>query len=167
MASILFVLSEEAIYEFSLTLSARAALSLSKNMERLRETNSEIQCCQIFLGTTYQNGNKYTKHRKDRKIYFPYIHKKLMPAFLFQGLTKYTQIGIFGMQICIPSGNPARNPKKATQLQTLAATRFEEADLKSSLSRLRRLFLVSNPLCLSSSSALHFFRLFFLGPPPC
>jgi hypothetical protein len=26
---------------------------------------------------------------------------------------------------------------------------------------------VSNPLCLSSSSALHFFRLFFLGPPPC
>jgi hypothetical protein len=26
---------------------------------------------------------------------------------------------------------------------------------------------VSNPLCLSSSSALHFFQLFFLGPPPC
>jgi hypothetical protein len=26
---------------------------------------------------------------------------------------------------------------------------------------------VSDPLCLSSSSALHFFQLFFLGPPPC
>jgi hypothetical protein len=28
-------------------------------------------------------------------------------------------------------------------------------------------FLVSDPVCLSSSSALHFFQLFFLGPPPC
>jgi hypothetical protein len=28
-------------------------------------------------------------------------------------------------------------------------------------------FRVSDPLCLSSSLALHFFRLFFLGPPPC
>jgi hypothetical protein len=27
-------------------------------------------------------------------------------------------------------------------------------------------FWISDPLCLSSSSALHFFRLFFLGPPP-
>jgi hypothetical protein len=26
---------------------------------------------------------------------------------------------------------------------------------------------VSHPLCLSSSLALHFFHLFFLGPPPC
>jgi hypothetical protein len=26
---------------------------------------------------------------------------------------------------------------------------------------------VSDPLCLSSSLALHFFQLFFLGPPPC
>jgi hypothetical protein len=26
---------------------------------------------------------------------------------------------------------------------------------------------VSDPLCLSTSSALHFFRLFFLGPAPC
>jgi hypothetical protein len=26
---------------------------------------------------------------------------------------------------------------------------------------------VSDPLCLSSSLALHVFRLFFLGPPPC
>jgi hypothetical protein len=29
------------------------------------------------------------------------------------------------------------------------------------------LFWVSDPLCLSSSSALHFFRLFFSVPPPC
>jgi hypothetical protein len=29
-----------------------------------------------------------------------------------------------------------------------------------------RIFLVSDPLCLSSSSALHFFP-FFSGPPPC
>jgi hypothetical protein len=29
------------------------------------------------------------------------------------------------------------------------------------------LFWVSDPLCLSSSSALHFFQLFFLGSPPC
>jgi hypothetical protein len=28
-------------------------------------------------------------------------------------------------------------------------------------------FVASDPLCLSSCSALHFFRLFFLGPPPC
>jgi hypothetical protein len=28
-------------------------------------------------------------------------------------------------------------------------------------------FWVSDPLCLSSSSDLHFFRLFFSGPPPC
>jgi hypothetical protein len=28
-------------------------------------------------------------------------------------------------------------------------------------------FLVSDPLCLSSSSALHFFGLFFLDPIPC
>jgi hypothetical protein len=28
-------------------------------------------------------------------------------------------------------------------------------------------FWVSNPLCLSYSSALHFFQLFFSGPPPC
>jgi hypothetical protein len=27
-------------------------------------------------------------------------------------------------------------------------------------------FLVSDPLCLPSCLALHFFRLFFLGPPP-
>jgi hypothetical protein len=30
-----------------------------------------------------------------------------------------------------------------------------------------RFFGVSDPLCLSSSCALHFFQLFFLGPPPC
>jgi hypothetical protein len=28
-------------------------------------------------------------------------------------------------------------------------------------------FWVSDPLCLSPSLALHFFQLFFLGPPPC
>jgi hypothetical protein len=29
------------------------------------------------------------------------------------------------------------------------------------------LFWVSDPLCLPSPAAIHFFQLFFLGPPPC
>jgi hypothetical protein len=51
--------------------------------------------------------DRYTKIGKyipnDRKIY------QIIPKFPFQGLQKYTLIGIFGMQILIPSYSHAGN----------------------------------------------------------
>jgi hypothetical protein len=51
------------------------------------------QGCQIFLGTIYQNGGKYTQ----RTSYFPNGHRKR--PFQFQGPSKFTQIGTFGLKL--------------------------------------------------------------------
>jgi hypothetical protein len=81
------------------------------------------QGCQIFLGTTYQNGEKLAK---DHKIYqmaickiyqmaIKYVYQMVVkysncpqkiPTFLFQGPPKFTQTRIFGYEMCIPTGNP-------------------------------------------------------------
>jgi hypothetical protein len=78
--------------------------------------------CQIFFGTTYQNGENIPN---DHKIYrmagklaerpqnIPNGGKigrtatKYTNIFHWKALTKFTQIGIFGLKIYVPSGNPA------------------------------------------------------------
>jgi hypothetical protein len=44
-----------------------------------------------------------------------------MCHFLFQGSSKYTKIGIFGMKIYVPSGNTAVNCLSANCLQSLSS----------------------------------------------
>jgi hypothetical protein len=63
------------------------------------------QGCQIFLGTTYQNGKNTPNSLKigQMAIYIEYQH------LLMQDPPKFTPIGIFGLKICIPSGNPVRH----------------------------------------------------------
>jgi hypothetical protein len=53
------------------------------------------------------------------KIHIPNGHK-IYQHFPFQGPPKYTQGRIFGMKICIPSGNPV----PAAIFETVQAIRF-------------------------------------------
>jgi hypothetical protein len=69
-------------------------------LSRLRHTG-----CQIFLGETYQNGEKYTKmyrmavkhtiRPKNRQK--GHLKQQHLPM---QGLSQFTQIGIFGSKEC-------------------------------------------------------------------
>jgi hypothetical protein len=56
--------------------------------------------CQIFLGTTYQNGDKYTKlpHNIPNGLNIP-IGLKIYQHLPFQVPPTFTQIGIFGLKI--------------------------------------------------------------------
>jgi hypothetical protein len=64
--------------------------------------NHNMQGCKISLGIIYQNSGEIyqmtTKLRNDPMLYH---------CIPFQGTRKYTQIGIFGMKMHVPSGNPA------------------------------------------------------------
>jgi hypothetical protein len=73
-------------------------------------SSSVRQDCQIFIGTTYQNWQKYTKFPQNipnslkigqMALQFTNIifHCKTLPRFL-------ANLGIFGLKICVPSGNP-------------------------------------------------------------
>jgi hypothetical protein len=74
------------------------------------------QGCQIFLGTTYQNGknllDKHKSYQNGHKICRPNGHKIYETAFNITNILhcktppKFTQIGIFGSKN-MPSGNPA------------------------------------------------------------
>jgi hypothetical protein len=82
---------------------------------------STIQGCQIFLSTTYQNRKKYIKWPQNilngQNIQLPYISPKsnkictYTNIFHSKALQKYSQSGMFGIKICIPSGNPATTRK--------------------------------------------------------
>jgi uncharacterized circularly permuted ATP-grasp superfamily protein len=73
------------------------------------------QGCQIFLGITYQNGEKLAKDHKIYQMAIKYVYQMVVkysncpqkiPTFLFQGPPKFTQTRIFGYEMCIPTGNP-------------------------------------------------------------
>jgi hypothetical protein len=79
---------------------------ISPNLVTLIGTPYLSQGCQIFLGTKYQNGEKYAKlprttlncHKigitKDRKM--DQVSIKYTNIFLCKTLQKFTQIWIFG-----------------------------------------------------------------------
>jgi hypothetical protein len=71
------------------------------------------QGCQIFLGTTYQIGKKYTKYPLNINIHIIYQHPPL------QDPQKFTQIGIFGLKN-MPSGNPVDCANQKSQRQWLS-----------------------------------------------
>jgi hypothetical protein len=65
--------------------------------------SSRFQGCQIFLGTTYQNGGKYTKWPQNIPnghyiIPIRPIGNKIYQHFPLQDPTKITEIGIFGLE---------------------------------------------------------------------
>jgi hypothetical protein len=75
----------------------------------LSPVSDQRQGCQIFLDTKYQNGGKYTIHIVTKS---PNGHKMYKMAvsnsklhiiyhqpFTFQGLAKFTQIGILGLKV--------------------------------------------------------------------
>jgi hypothetical protein len=92
-----------------------------------------VQGCQIFLDTQYQNGGKYTKWPLNyqmaiKGIYqmaaiYSYGHRIYKP-FIFLGPPKFTQIGIFGFKIHLPSGNPALDVSGPCGLRTEEAYFF-------------------------------------------
>jgi hypothetical protein len=55
------------------------------------------QDCQILVGKTHQNGKNATFHYKILQMVIRYT--QIYHPFLFQYPPKYTQIGIFGMQL--------------------------------------------------------------------
>jgi hypothetical protein len=67
----------------------------------------QSQGCQIFLDEICQNGGKYTKFPLKYQMVIKYtkwpkyisISHYIYQHFLFQGPTKFTQIGIFGLDI--------------------------------------------------------------------
>jgi hypothetical protein len=82
------------------------------------------QGCQIFLGTIYQNGVKYTKWSQNIPIghkIFPMVVKYSNTMYSFRGPPKFTQIGKLGM----PSGNPGRQRSK----QILSMKTFDRIHL--------------------------------------
>jgi hypothetical protein len=82
------------------------------------------QGCQIFLGTIYQNGTKYTKFTKGKNVPKGHIYTKWPKNILngtkiylsFQGPPKNTQIGIFGMKIYHLATLPSMNIRKHTSI---------------------------------------------------
>jgi hypothetical protein len=58
------------------------------------------QGCQIYLGTTYQNEEKFTKIAQNIPNYnkIPKMATKYTKK-VFQGLPKYIKVEIFGMKI--------------------------------------------------------------------
>jgi hypothetical protein len=91
----------------------------------------EVQGCQIFLGTTYQHGKNLPNNHKIYQITIKYVCQmaayvcnapncrkidqmavKYANIFHCKGPPKFTQIWIFGLKICTPSGNPGHGTKK-------------------------------------------------------
>jgi hypothetical protein len=76
-----------------------------------------MQGCQIFLDTIYQNGGKYTicidtllpnghnRYQSAIICTYVYVHilngQRIQQPFPFQGPPKFTQIGIYGLKICL------------------------------------------------------------------
>jgi hypothetical protein len=72
------------------------------------------QGCQIFLGTTYQNGKKSTKCLQNlpngHKLYQNVV-KYTKPFYIFEGLPKYYQFGFLVCKyaICQPCPRSLQN----------------------------------------------------------
>jgi hypothetical protein len=117
-------------------------LKVSKRGKMYQMTTKFHKIKQTVIMTMYEGFIKYTKN----------FHLRL--SKLYQKLDFWSEN--------MPSGNPVPDTCFSLRRKRNTLRRLnKQAEIK------RSWVSSHDPLCLSSSSALHFFRLFFLGPPPC
>jgi hypothetical protein len=87
------------------------------------------QGCQIFLGTTYQNGENIQNDYKIYQMAIKYFQwqlnrpnaRKIYQDFILQDQPKFTQIGIFGLKTnhlaTLLSSSPGRRVSSHLKLQ--------------------------------------------------
>jgi hypothetical protein len=175
-------------YEFLSRDVARPNARIHPNCcAALRYKNSFLVCKPLYA--TLDPGFKWTPHQLLSMIG---IIDKLYPGEGLHGqiptITQGEQGGLkgsrhwthstkwhIGSTSLLSSGTAGEGPNFSTHHEVVSITSIKEEEdgplhlhyFRWLVQKLWTFFGVSDLLWLSSSTALHFFRLFFSGPPPC